>query len=109
MDIHAKEVWIAWLNGREVEIWDRKLDRWLQHEPDEEPTYNMPHYAPDRWRIKPDRETFLIRYRVGIFYDAMGHPEAREVFPCDYQDAPLDRMFARWDGPERVAEVEVEL
>ena len=115
MSEHGREIWKAWADGMAVQYWSTTSSGWIDTEPPVIIQPRQPQNAPRFWRIKPAPKT--IRYRIWLMsrgksacpmvHEIASEGEDPSKFETERKVEALE-CFMRWDGPERMTEVEVD-
>jgi len=117
MNEEARDVWKAWADGMAVQF---RTDQgnWKVMDPPNVVQSKQPHVSPGRWRIKPIKPPpQVLRYRIWLMKSGRSvlptihHIPSENDDPTKFETYALVEAldsFIRWDGPERVTEVEVE-
>ena len=114
MNEEARDVWKAWADGKEVQF---RTDNgnWIVMDPPDLFLRKQPHVNPHRWRIKPPSQ--VLRYRIWLMKSGRSVLPTIHHIPSENDDPTKCETYAlvealdsfiRWDGPERVTEVEVD-
>lgn len=106
MNEHARIIWQAWLDGKELQCSSDGQETWS----DAEPTNSFlpyPHEAPFLWRIKPNKEPRF--YRI---YFSLSFNRPRIFIQKDYNNISPERFekvsyFGGWITDWMSYEVEV--
>ena len=110
MNEHGKKIWQAWLDGQEVQSWCGEYpfdpQGWKTDDPTTAMDYDMPHKNPSYWRIKPEKKTFSIKYRIALIRLTEEHISPILIGSGDYEDSESRGDFIKWITEERVEEVE---
>lgn len=120
MNVHARKIWQAWIDGKTVQILAPMLgtestvknedvengSRWIECDPNKVDESKQPHIQPNVWRIKPQYRT--IRFKVALCDGPHDTLLPLIIYPCDYKETENKPLFIKWIGDEVLVERSVE-
>ena len=117
MNKHASKIWHSWVDSIPVQFKESDDEGWKDAELVRVSFYRQPQNEPQSWRVKPPPRRVAVRYRVWLMKSGRSvlptihHIPSENDDPTKFETYALVEAldsFIRWDGPERVTEVEVE-